>query len=332
MQRVRLIDVAERAGVSMKTVSNVVRGYVHVRPEMRARVQAAIEELGYRPNVTARRLVSGRTGMLALALPEMDQPYFAELARHVASLAPEFGYRVLIEQTLLDADAERAVLHDRDNGVVDGVLFHPARMPNSEIAALRSRYPLVLFAEDPPATADSVMMDNAVAAQQAIAYLVTAGRRRISYLGTADDDGSQASTPRLAGYHLGLDSAGVAAADRAVIACTDYSAEATHAALASALSGGLQTDAILCREDRCAIGALRALTEAGLSVPADVALISWDDTHLAQWSTPQLSSIRPDKAEMARTALRMVHDRIEGYQGPGRHVVVDHELIVRDST
>ncbi len=99
MGRVRLIDVAERAQVSMKTVSNVVNGYAHVQPQMRARVQAAIDELGYRPNLTARRLATGRTGMIALAMPEIDHPYFGEMASHLAEIALQRGYRVIIDRT-----------------------------------------------------------------------------------------------------------------------------------------------------------------------------------------------------------------------------------------
>src|SRR5690606_13959624 len=98
--RVRLKDVADRAGVSMKTVSNVVHDYPFVSPQMRERVQAAIAELGYRPNLTARRLATGKTGMIALALPEMDQPYFAEIARHIGEEATRRGYRIIVEQTL----------------------------------------------------------------------------------------------------------------------------------------------------------------------------------------------------------------------------------------
>src|SRR5690606_31591180 len=90
--RIRLADVAEHAGVSMKTVSNVVHDYPHVSADLRARVQASIDELGYRPNLTARRLVTGRTGMIALAIPEIDQPYFAELARHISAEAGIQGY------------------------------------------------------------------------------------------------------------------------------------------------------------------------------------------------------------------------------------------------
>ena len=98
-KQVRLADVAKHAGVSLKTVSNVVHEYKHVAPEMRAKVQASIDQLGYRPNLTARRLVTGRTGMIALALPETDHPYFSTLADAVVKAAEKHGLRVLIEQT-----------------------------------------------------------------------------------------------------------------------------------------------------------------------------------------------------------------------------------------
>lgn len=329
---VRLVDVAALAGVSMKTVSNVVRGAPHVSAAMRARVQKAVEELGYRPNLTARRLVTGRTGMLALALPEMDQPYYAELARHVAQAAPELGYRVLIEQTLLDAEAEHAVIRDRETGVVDGVLFHPVRMSNDEIARLRPELPLVLLGEDAPATTDHVMIDNVAAARDVIAYLVASGRRRVAFLGTVVDETSQATKPRLRGFHEGLDAAGVPAADRPVIMCAAYSVEAAEAALEAALAAGTRIDAVMCREDRFAVGALRALHRAGQRVPEDVAVVGWDDTQPARWASPQLTSVAPDKRELARVALRLVHERVTGHQGPGRHLIVPHTLAVRDSS
>ena len=166
MTRVRLTDVAARAGVSMKTVSNVVHHHPHVSPAMRARVQEAIDELGYRPNLTARRLATGRTGMIALAMPEIDHPYFSELSRSIAEVAAEMGYRVLIEQTLGEAEAERAVIMDREAGLVDGVIFHPVSMTTVEIGKLRRDLPLVLLGESArPLTTDHVMIDNVQAAR-----------------------------------------------------------------------------------------------------------------------------------------------------------------------
>lgn len=330
--QVRLVDVAAHAGVSMKTVSNVVHGHPHVSAALRARVQQAIKTLGYRPNLTARRLVTGRTGMLALALPEMDQPYYSELARHVAEVAPELGYRVLMEQTMLSADAERAAIGDRENGVVDGILFHPVRMTNAEIATLPRDVPLVLFGENPPAAADHVMIDNVAAAREVIEHFAARGRRRVAFLGTVIDEVSDATAPRLQGYHEGLDSVGVPGSDRPVLMCEGYSVEASGAALSAALAEGLKIDAVMCREDRFAVGALHALRRAGLRVPEDVAVVGWDDTQPARWSQPQLSSVSPDKRELARAALRLVHERIGGYQGEGRHLIVPHRLVVRESS
>ena len=139
--RVRLEDVAKLAGVSMKTVSNVVHDYQHVSPATRERVQAAIDQLGYRPNLTARTLATGRTGMMALAIPEIDQPYFAEIARHIGEEATRRGYRIIVEQTLNDIEAERAVIRDREEGLVDGVIFQPVRIDTMEIARLRPDTP-----------------------------------------------------------------------------------------------------------------------------------------------------------------------------------------------
>lgn len=333
MGRVRLIDVAERAGVSMKTVSNVVRGNPVVTAQMRERVQAAIAELGYRPNLTARQLVTGRTGMLALAIPELDHPYFCELARHIAQIAPELGYRVLIEQTLVRRDAERAVISDRENGLVDGVLFHPVITTSEELAQLKPSFPLVLLGEsDPPAAADHVMIDNEMAARAAVEYLLRSGRRRIAFLGEVADTLANATAPRMRGWRSALAEAGITVSEQHVLRCEEYSTEAAAAALSSALDAGMRIDAVLCREDRFAVGALHAARAAGRRVPEDLAIVGWDDTHIARWSVPPLTAIAPDKEALARMALTLVHERIEGFTGPGRHRLVPHSIAVRASS
>lgn len=330
--QVRLVDVAARAGVSMKTVSNVVREHPHVSATMREKVQRAIDELGYRPNLTARRLATGRNGMVALALPELDQPYFAELARHVAELAPELGYRVLIEQTRSELIAERAVIADRENGIVDGVIFNAISMSTEEIASLPRDVPLVLIGEAArPASADHVMVDNVAAARDATAHLLRSGRRRIAFLGVVDGDLSDANELRVQGYRQALAAAGIDADPALVLGCAGYSVAASQHAFAEAL-GRTDIDAVLCREDRFAAGALRAAVASGRRVPDDVAIVGWDDTLVAQLSSPALTSVAPDKRELARTALRLLAEQIDGYRGDGRHVLVPHTLAVRDST
>jgi hypothetical protein len=164
MANVRLQDVAELAGVSMKTVSNVVHDFPHVSAAMRIRVEAAIAELGYRPNASARRLATGRTGMLSLAFSDVSLPYFAELARIIARLSTERGYRLLLEQTDGTIESERAIVSTREAGLVDGVIFQPSRMPSLEIAKHREDVPLVLLGEGPaPLSVDHVMIDNVAA-------------------------------------------------------------------------------------------------------------------------------------------------------------------------
>ena len=208
MARVRLADVAALAGVSMKTVSNVVRDYPHVTPEMRKRVQDAIDQLGYRPNLTARRLATGRTGMIALAVPEIDHPYFSELSRHVAEVALERGLRVILEQTLSTSEGEHAVLRDREAGLVDGVIFHPVSMSSLEISRFHRDTPLVLIGEAAvPLTTDHVMIDNVSAAAEATRHLLHLGRRDLVFLGAVRGDVTVTTDRRLEGVQLALEEA-----------------------------------------------------------------------------------------------------------------------------
>lgn len=331
--RVRLQDVADLAGVSMKTVSNVVRGYQHISPAMRDKVEAAIAELGYRPNLTARRLATGKTGMIALAIPELDQFYFAEIARLIGEEAGRQGYRILVEQTLNDVEAERAVIRDREEGLVDGVIFQPARIDTLEIARLRPETPLVLLGEAArPVSADHVMIDNTAAARDAVAMLVRSGRRKIAFLGTVSGDLTESTHLRLLGYQEALVAAGIPLDPALVLRSEGFAVDDGVRAITAALAAGVRFDALLCRDDQFAMSALRGLGLAGLRVPQDVAVLGWDDTAIARYATPAISSVSPDKEALVRTALRLLVDRMEGYDGVGRHEIVPHSVVERDTT
>ncbi|KGJ74892.1 LacI family transcriptional regulator [Cryobacterium roopkundense] len=332
MARVRLIDVAELAGVSMKTVSNVVHNYPHVAPALRKRVQTAIDQLGYRPNLTARRLATGRTGMIALAIPEIDHPYFSELSRHIAEEATRRGYRVLIEQTLSDPVAERSVLSDREAGLVDGVIFHPVRMDSLDIAKLDSGTPLVLLGEAAmPVMTDHVMINNVSAALDATRHLLARGCRRIAFLGVVAADITGSTNQRLLGYQQGLLEAGVQLDPGLVFTASEFTAEAGLRSVVEATERGALFDGVVCRDDRFAIGALKALHDSGRSVPGDVAVVGWDNTFLGAYTSPTLSSVAPDKAAIAAAAFSLLEERIAGYRGVGRHMIVGHSLEVRES-
>lgn len=331
--RVRLADVAAYAGVSMKTVSNVVHNYAHVSPVMRARVQQAIDDLGYRPNVTARRLATGRTGMLALAIPEIDQPYFSELARYVSTEAANRGYRLLVEQTLNSIEAERAVIKDREEGLVDGVIFHPVQIDTVEIAKLRPGTPLVLLGESArPLSVDHVMIDNVEAARTGVNLLLSHGRRRILFLATVGSELTESTQLRLEGYQAALLAAGISEDPRMVLSSPGFESEHVEATLRQVISGGLEFDAVLCRDDLFAAAALHALTAAGARVPEDVEVLGWDDTQIARCTTPQISSLAPDKSRIAKTALDLLLDRVNGYTGIGRHQMAPYKVVERETT
>ena len=300
---------------------------------MRAKVQAAIEELGYRPNLTARRLATGKTGMIALAIPEVDQFYFAEMARLIGEEAGRHGYRIIVEQTLNVVEAERAVIRDREEGLVDGVIFQPARIDTLEIARLRLGTPLVLLGESArPVNTDHVMIDNTLAARNGVEVLLQANRRRIAFLGTVSGDITESTHLRLLGYQEAIIAAGITLDTELVLQCDGFSMDDGVRAITSAIEAGVEFDAVLCRDDLFALAALRGLSQAGRRVPIDVSVLGWDDTAVAQYNTPAISSVSPDKQALVTTALSLLIDRMQGYDGKGRHKIVPHSIVHRATT
>jgi len=331
-KNVRLADVAKHAGVSVKTVSNVVHDYKHVTPELRTKVQASIDQLGYKPNLTARRLATGRTGMIALALPETDHPYFSTLADAIVKAAEKRGLRVLIEQTDGKVDRELAVLGDREAGLVDGVIFQPAMVSSLEIAEIQADTPVVLLGEAAmPLSIDHVMIDNVDAARASVEHLLKRGCKKIAFLGAVADDNAGATIRRLAGYQYALDKAGLILDPDLVLQVENFSPSSAKKAVMKALAEGLAFDGLLCRDDRFAVAALQALRESGLEVPTEVAVIGWDDTELARYSYPTVTSVSPDKYAIADIAVTMLIERINGQTGVGRHRLAPFSLEIRES-
>lgn len=307
--------VALRAGVSNKTVSNVVNDHPHVSPETRERVQKAIAELGYRPNLSARGLRSGRTGVIGLAVPQLRQPYFAELADAVISAAERRGMGVIVGQAGTDKDHETSVLI---NGLrqTDGLLFSPEYLGTEDRGLLDDvTYPLVLLGERIfGGPVDHVTMHNVEGARAAVEHLVSLGRRRIAVVGAHPDRREGQMRPsdlRVRGYREALAVAGLPEDRRLEVAVAPWhpvnGVEATRELIAS----GVEFDAVLALNDSLAIGVLRALAEAGRRVPDDVALVGFDNIAEGRFTTPSLSTVDPGREEIAETAVAMLLERIE---------------------
>ena len=329
-----LKDVAQRAGVSVKTVSNVVNRYAHVSTATRERVQQALTELNYRPNLSARNLRGGRTGVIALALPELDLPYFAELARCVIKAAENHGWTVLIEQTDGIAEREELALDGIRAHLLDGLILSPITMGAEELSRRQDLTPLVLLGErvsDGPA--DHVAIDNVAAARDATAHLLGLGRTRIAALGDQPQPTSQTAHLRLRGYTEALARAGVPV-DPALVAPVDrYHRADGAAAMRHLLDLAEPPDAVFCFNDLMALGALRTLHERGVRVPEQIAVVGWDDIEDGRFSSPTLSTVQPDKEQIAVTAVEMLAARLgSGRDAPAREVIATHSLVVRESS
>lgn len=330
-----LRDVAEHAKVSMRTVSNVVSGYEHVSDKMRRRVQEAIEQLDYRPNPVARTLRTGRTGVLALVVPEIDVPYFAELAREIINAAAALGYRVMIDQTGHDHERERDLLTGADRTMLfDGVLFSPL-VTKAELLEMNERtsMPLVLLGEhDFDGRYDHVAIDNVRAAHDATSHLLGLGRRRIAAIGAQPLEDYATPQQRTAGYEQALHEAGLEPEPGFLQPAVHYRRADGYDAATRLLDQDERPDAIFCYSDLLAMGAMRAVFDAGLRVPEDIAIVGIDDIEEGRYSRPSLSTVSLDTPFIARHAVARIAERIADPEAPAVEVVAPHTVIPREST
>ncbi|HKP08563.1 MAG TPA: LacI family DNA-binding transcriptional regulator [Microbacterium sp.] len=329
-----LHDVARIAGVSIKTVSNVINDYPHIRPATRAKVEQAIAELGYTPNLTARNLRSGRTGAIALAVPDLALSYFAELAAEVIAEAERAGVVVLVEQTGGDRDRELDLLSSPRLKLTDGVIFSALGMGQEDVERLAVPYPLVLLGErifDGPA--DHVTMQNVEAARAATEYLLASGRRRIAVVGAHEGEVIGSAGLRLRGYREALEAAGIPYDDDIVAYTTLWHRANGARAMHELLDRGVEFDAVFGLNDTLALGAMRTMQEAGIHVPDDVSVVGWDDLDEAQFSIPSLTTVDPGRPWIARTAVQTLLTRIavplSGHEA--RLQLADFRIVERES-
>lgn len=270
--------------------------------------------------------------MLALAFSDVSMPYFSELARLVSNEASRRGYRLLLEQTGGTLAGERAIVSTMEAGLVDGVIFQHSVMSSTEIAQHREEVPLVLLGEGhAPVSVDHVMVDNVAATATATRHLIALGRRQIGFAGHEEESPSATSRDRLMGYQQALEEAGIRVDMSLLLPSKSVSAHEAAFSIGRALDQGLRFDALVCRDDLAAIGALRALQERGIDVPGTVAVVGWDDISMASFTHPSLTTIAPDTEAIANIALDMLEERIGGYDGLGRHRIAEFSLIVRES-
>jgi DNA-binding LacI/PurR family transcriptional regulator len=337
MSTTRLRDVAELAGVSIRTVSNVVNGYAPVSDERRARVEAAVAELGYRPNLAARNLKKGRTGLIALVVPELDVPYFAELARAVVTKARQHGYTVVVDQTDGEPDREREiVLGGSMAAMFDGVILSPLALSQADLAGRDAARPLVLLGERIAESAyDHVAIDNVAAARAATEHLFDIGRGRVAAMGDQPWESGETAQLRTAGFRQAHEARKRRLDESLIVTTRRFHHSDGAAAMAELLEHPKgPPDAVFCYNDLLAIGAIRTLLSRGVRVPQDVAVVGFDDIETGRYHTPSLTTISPDKSTIAWLAVDRLIARLGDRAAESEPVELwaPYELAVREST
>jgi DNA-binding LacI/PurR family transcriptional regulator len=324
-------DVARRAGVSIQTVSVVVNDKGVVTPETRDRIVAAIDELGYRPLAVGRSLRTGATRTIGLMVADITNPFFARMAEAVEDRAHASGYNLILYNTHSDAEREQAYLQVAAERWVDGMLFVTATDTLHGLEALRAAGIPVVAVDRIPTDYDGpwVILDNRQTGRLVAEHLLDLGHRELAHIcGPLD---LRLSVERLASFEdsvreRGLEPIGHAVGD------ASWSCESGYLAMRALLVAPRMPTAVFASNDRLAIGAIRAVVEAGLRVPEDVSVVGVDDIEMAAYVNPPMTTVRQRLTDVATRGTEMLLDLIRGVESAETQVLFEPELVVRSST
>ncbi len=327
-----LEDIGRLAGVSRSTVSRVINDQTSVSPEVRERVQEVIRRTGYTPNVAARSLVSGRSGVLGLVIPSrvkslFRDPYFAMLIQGI-STATNVSANTL-SLFLFQTEEEESALYPRvvTSGFVDGLIFTATRMGDPLLSRMAdSNVPIVMIGRPDIEGISYVDVDNRGGGLRAATHLCGLGYERIGILGAPTN--TTAGVDRLNGFMEGLAVCGAPLHPRLRVD-GDFSEAGGYDAMVELLPH--KPDAVFVASDTMAMGALRALRERGVSVPNDVAIVGFDDWPVSSNSVPALTTIRQPVMETGSHAVKVLVDLITGKAKAPIVEILPVELVVRES-
>ncbi|WP_157245569.1 LacI family DNA-binding transcriptional regulator [Nonomuraea typhae] len=322
--------IAERAGVSIASVSRVLNG-LPTRQETVRKVMAAAEELGYVRNAVARSLKSRRTNQVAFAMADIGNPVYLAMVRQIQPVLKAAGYRLVLHSTDAIAADEIDVLHSLGERYVDGLIMSPLRVTAAHLDTLKAaRAPVVIIGQVPEGTrVDNVRADSRTGVKLALDHLHALGRRRIALVNGPLDTVPGAA--RAAAYAEALDALGLPY-DEELVEIGDFYRPDGARAVAALLARRPDVDALMCANDLIALGALDVLRASGRRVPADVAVVGMDDTDLAAASWPSLTSVSLGSAERGKAAAELLLDRLQHGEREPRLVTVAPHLVVRAST
>jgi LacI family transcriptional regulator len=325
-------DVAQAAEVSTATVSHVINGTRYVSDEVRRRVLEVMDHLNYQPNAVARGLRTKKTQLLALVIPDITNSFFTDLARGFQDAADQRNYVVVICNTDRALNRELRFLDMLHQQRVDGLVLNPVMVTADDLKRLlRAQVAVVLIGsqiDDPDF--DLVMVDNVRGGFDATQHLIDLGHRRISLV--AGPLTTSSGYLRHQGYCLALDRSGIPC-EGSLIVEGSFTFEGGYESMQKLLLLDPQPSAVFAASDIMALGAKKAIEDAGLHIPDDLSLIGFDDIPEVSMTRPRLTTIAQPRYQMGREAAQMLIERIDqGNLLQRRRLVMKHKLVVREST
>ncbi|HSL70881.1 MAG TPA: LacI family DNA-binding transcriptional regulator [Longimicrobiales bacterium] len=326
---VTIRDVARHAGVSVATVSRVLNESGPVKEETRRRIGEIARQLRYTPNSMARGLSTRRTSALGVLLPEIYGDFFSELTRGIDQAARREGYHLLVSSSHSDQVELEAALRAM-RGRVDGLVLLAADLDVPGLLRhVPERLPVILLsADEQQAPHDTLIIDNYGGARAITEHLIALGHRRIGMI--LGPDRNHDARERLRGYHAALQGAGVAA-EESLATAGDFTEVGGYRGAQRLLQVAPRPTALFAANDSMAIGALSALSEAGLDVPGDVAVVGFDDIQIAHYVSPPLTTVRVPIAALGARAVARVLQLLRGEPPGSTREVIPTEVIIRRS-
>ena len=331
-KRITIADVAKAAEVSMMTVSRAVNGREGINDETRKRILRIATEMGYRPSQIARGLVTHQTATLGLVMPDVANPFFAQIARGAEEAAYQHGYNLFLINTAEDREREKRALDSLIEKEIDGAVLCSPRLSQEEMLEYLRLLPAVVLVNREitlkTESITSLNVDDCRGAEMAVEYLVSKGKKKIAYI--AGPESSVSSQRRLAGYRSGLEAHLLHFDEDCIERCaptTQGGEEAANRLFARCPN----VDAVLCFNDLVAVGVMRACKQNCLHMPDEVAVIGADDIPLAALTSPGLTTLHVDLTAIGEQAMLALLHLIDGSSDSGEKIVIQPELVVRQS-
>ncbi len=316
----------------MATVSRVINNEKYVNDDLRQQILQVISEMGYQPDAIARGLRTKSTNVISLVIPDINNPYFPEVARGVQSVADEYEYVVILCNTDRVVKREQKFVNILNQQRVEGIIINPSGSTRGEMDLLnRLNIPVVLISsQDILPDFDIVMVDNIQGSMLAIDHLVNLGHRRIGLVGGSREVSS--GEQRYKGYLQAHTKYGISV-ENDLITEGSFDHNGGYECMKKLLALKNHPTAVFAANDIMAIGAVSAIFESGLKIPDDISIIGFDDIAYARMMYPKLTTISQPKFEMGVIATKMLFERVTGQEIPKpRRKILSHSLVVRDTT